>query len=169
MKGVVCHFDTSSNFHSSRYEDNTGEISSHSTLITLLVLLSICCCCYCVGCCLGKKWRRRFCRDYFGISIGKKKGSIRRRHIRDINDIQHAPVNLDDSLSGYEPYLNLPEDSASGDASQAHSNEHAQLDGDIETMPMENDQEVDHSNSDILADDVLIATTVDEDMGTLLL
>jgi hypothetical protein len=106
--GGAFHFDMNANYHRSQTEEEVVDTNSHSVLITFFILMSLCCCgCFGMGCCPGKKWRRMFCKDCFGINIGKKKPSKRHRHIRDINDVQHSPLQLDDSISGADNESNL--------------------------------------------------------------
>lgn len=99
--GSAFHFDLSFKFESQLSDTDSSSSLTTSVLTYFMFFLSLCCCIYCMGYCPGQKWRRRFCKDWFGVSLGKKKRPIRKRHIRDINDVYHTPIKLDDSQSGY--------------------------------------------------------------------
>lgn len=146
--GSVYHFDLTKSYITST-KDGEEERRDHESLIVAVSLLlpfvvfSLCCVYY-PGC---QKPRRRLLKKYFGISSGNHK---KRRRSRDIGSMEHSPVRLDDSISGYEHGEGRRE-FLQGDQSSPIDNPMLgdietvsfSADSNLETVPFQNERYVD--------------------------
>ena len=177
--GSVFHFDLAAKYRQSQGNEDEIEMESHTMLWSAVILLSICCCCGIVGYFPKNKWVRRFCKKTFGISVSKKKSGHRRRHIRDINDMPHQPLKMDESSSGFDSAEYMSEDSVSDAGKCSSSIDLEHIDGEIESISLPGDNDFDHSaaeppvanplpDHDGLIDDSVIDSSANDEPSLLL-